>query len=93
MNFKKATDDLFASISHDDLAQALGSSGGDDQTGPAGRRGQGAAVAAAGLEKAILKLAEGHARRLQRLAERLRRDIQPIPPDLGPDIGRRSGDA
>lgn len=93
MNFKKATDDLFASISHDDLAQALGVSVATIRQARLGEEAKARRSPPPGWEKAILKLAEGHARRLQRLAERLRRDIQPIPPDLGPDIGRRSGDA
>lgn len=72
MNFKKATDELLASVTLDDLASALGASlqavrQARAQEGTAGFRRP-----PAGWEGAAAKLARKQAAKLERLAVRLK---------------------
>lgn len=76
MDFKKATDELLAGISHEALAKALGASV------PSVRQARLPASAKAyrrppeGWETAILRLADGRARHFANLAARLRVDAK-----------------
>lgn len=91
MNFKKITDDLFAAISHDQLADAAGVSVATIRQARLGREAKARRSPPLGWEKAVLKLAEARARHFERLAERLRRQIQPKSTasdlDLAPPAG------
>ena len=77
MNFKKITDELFTGISHEDLAGAAGVSVATIRQARLGGDAKARRSPPAGWEKAVLRLAEGRARRLERLADQLRRHIQP----------------
>jgi hypothetical protein len=72
MDFKKATDELFAPISHDDLAAALGKSVPSIRQA---RLDEGASAhrkPPEGWEKAVAGLAEKQANRLIRLSKSLK---------------------
>ena len=72
MDFKKATDELFANVSHDDLAKALGVSVASIrqarlQEGALARRSP-----PPGWQISIRRLAEGQERHYRRLAQKMR---------------------
>ena len=72
MNFKKTTDDLFKSVSHDDLAEAIGVSVASIRQARLDGEAKAHRSPPPGWERAALKLAEASARHFERLAERLR---------------------
>ena len=72
MNFKKATDELFATISHDDLARALGVSVATIRQARLAQEAKASRSPPPGWEKAALKLAEARAKHYERLVGRLR---------------------
>ena len=72
MNFKKTTDELFATVSHDDLAEAAGVSVATIRQARLDGGAKAHRSPPAGWEKAVLKLAEARTRHFERLAERLR---------------------
>lgn len=72
MNFKKTTDDLFASVSHDDLAEAVGVSVATIRQARLDEEAKAHRSPPAGWQKGALKLAEARAKHFERLAERLR---------------------
>jgi hypothetical protein len=79
MNFRKMTDDLFATVSHTELAQAVGVSVATIRQARLDREAKSHRSPPPGWEQAVLKLAEAQARHFERLAERLR---QPSPSDV-----------
>ena len=72
MNFKKITDDLFATVSHYDLAEAVGVSVATIRQARLDDDAKAHRSPPPGWEKAALKLAEARARHFERLVERLR---------------------
>jgi len=76
MNFKKITDDLFVSVSHDELAEAIGVSVATIRQARLDERAKARRSPPPGWEMGALKLAEARARHFERLAERLRAAIQ-----------------
>jgi hypothetical protein len=72
MDFKKITDDLFASVSHDELAGALGVSVATIRQARLDEDAKAHRSAPPGWEIGVLKLAEARAAHFERLAKRLR---------------------
>jgi hypothetical protein len=72
MNFRKATDELLASISHEELAKALGVSVATVRQARLGDDAKAHRSPPEGWEGRVLKLAEMQADRLRRLAAKLR---------------------
>ena len=73
MDFKKATDELFQAISHDDLAKALGMSVASIRQARLGDGAKARRSPPPGWEKAVLRLAAMRVRHLDRLTSQLRR--------------------
>ncbi len=71
MDFRKATDALFAGVSHADLAKALGVSVPLVRQARLGDRAKARRTPPEGWEKAVARLAEEQAKRYSRLAGRL----------------------
>jgi hypothetical protein len=72
MDFKKVTDELFKSISHDELADAVGVSVASIRQARLDGDAKAHRSPPPGWEKAVLKLAETRARHFERLVDRLR---------------------
>ena len=72
MNFKKATDDLFKSVSHDELAAAVGVSLASIRQARLDDEAKAHRPPPPGWEKAALRLAEAKVRHFEQLATRLR---------------------
>lgn len=72
MDFKKATDELFATISHDDLARALGVSVATIRQARLSDGAKARRSPPAGWEVAALKLVEARTKQLEGLSRRLR---------------------
>lgn len=72
MYFKKATDDLFERITHDDLATALKVSVASIRQARLGPNAEAHRAPPEGWQKAALRLAEERERHFRRLSERLR---------------------
>jgi hypothetical protein len=72
MIFKEITDDLFAEITHDDFAKALGVSVATIRQARLDDKSKAHRAPPPGWEKAALRLAEKQAKHFQRLAEWLR---------------------
>lgn len=75
MDFKKATDGLFARIDHADLADKLGVSVALVRQARLDEAAKAYRSAPKGWEKAVLKLAEEEAAHFQRLAESLKQEL------------------
>jgi hypothetical protein len=73
MDFKKATDALFAQVGHADLAKALGVSVALIRQARLQAKASAHRAAPKGWEKAVRRLAEERAQHYQRLSEQLRR--------------------
>ena len=71
MDFKKATDELLATFSHDELAIALGVSVPTVRQARLGSSAKAHRKPPDGWQKTVRRLAEERAERLQRLAEKL----------------------
>lgn len=71
-NFRKATDELFSVISHDELAKALGCSVATIRQARLDDAAKAHRNPPEGWEKVVAKLAEGKAGALARLATRLK---------------------
>src|SRR6185437_8251027 len=71
MDFKKATDDLFAGISHEDLARALGVSVAAIRQARLDPKAKAYRTAPANWTRAVLALAQRQAARYQELIEEL----------------------
>jgi hypothetical protein len=71
-DFRKATDELFAVISHDDLAKALGCSVATIRQARLDASAKAHRNPPEGWEKVVVKLAEGKAGAMTRLATRLK---------------------
>ncbi len=76
MDFKNITDDLFASVSHDEFAEAIGVSVATIRQARLDQRAKAHRSPPSGWEKGALRLAEARARHFERLAERLRAAIR-----------------
>ena len=72
MDFKKMTDDLFASVSHDELAEAIGVSVATIRQARLDEQAKAHRSPPPGWEMGVLKLAEARAAHFGRLAKRLR---------------------
>lgn len=72
MDFKKATDALFAPVTHQELADALGVSVATIRQARLSREALARRNPPEGWEGAVARLAEARAKRLAKLAERLR---------------------
>lgn len=72
MNFKKVTDELFATVTHDDLARALGVSVATIRQARLGEEAKARRSPPPGWEGAALRLAETRAKHFERLIGRLR---------------------
>lgn len=71
-DFRKATDELFAVISHDELAKALGCSVATVRQARMDASAKAHRKPPEGWEKVVAKLAEGRAGALGRLASKLK---------------------
>lgn len=71
-DFKKATDELFSVVSHAELAEALGCSVATIRQARLAEGAKAHRNPPEGWEKVVLKLAEGRAGALSRLASRLK---------------------
>jgi len=71
-DFRKVTDELFAAVSHDDLAKALGCSVAAIRQARLDTAAKSYRKPPEGWEKAVAKLAEGRSSGLSRLATRLK---------------------
>lgn len=71
MNFKQATDGLFARVSHEDLAGALGVSIASIRQARLAEKALAHRSPPQAWEKVVAQLARNRARRLERLAARL----------------------
>lgn len=71
MNFKEATDGLFDRISHEDLAEALGSSVASVRQARLNRKANAYREPPPNWEKAVLHLLEQRISRYRKLADRL----------------------
>ena len=71
MNFRKATDELFEGISHQDLADALGLSVATVRQARLDDDAKAHRTPPEGWEESVARLARERAKRLERLAERL----------------------
>ncbi len=74
MDFKKATDELFERIDHEELAKALGVSVASIRQARLDEASKAHRTAPKGWEGAVLKLAEKEIAHFQRLAAALRND-------------------
>lgn len=72
MNFREATDVLFAQIKQEELAKALGVSVQTIYQARADEESKGYRSPPAGWEKAVIKLAEAHSKELAGLAGKLK---------------------
>lgn len=90
MDFKKATDDLFMAIGHEDLAEAVGVSIASVRQARLDGDAKAHRSPPPGWERAALKLADGQAKHFQRLVERLRHASAGDPP-RGTSFQRRVG--
>jgi hypothetical protein len=75
MDFKKATDALFETVSHDDLALVLKSSVAAIRQARLDPTAKAHRSAPKDWEPAVLKLAEARARHFARLAENIRKRV------------------
>lgn len=72
MDFIEATDILFAHVRQEELAEAMGISVASIRQARLSRQAKAYRNPPLGWEKAVIKLAEQHARQLSGLAEKLR---------------------
>ena len=77
MNFKKATDELFDSVSHAELAEALGVSVASIRQARLSTEAKAFRAAPALWEKAVIRVADKRAEQYKRLADRLRLESNP----------------
>lgn len=72
MDFKKATDELCAAVTHDELAEALGVKLPSVRQARLGEDAKAKRAPPVGWQRAVAKLAKARADRLLRLADKLR---------------------
>jgi hypothetical protein len=76
MDFRRATDDLFVKVAHDDLANALGVSVATIRQARLEEKAIAHRAPPKGWEPIVAKLAEQKAAHFRQLAEKLRRQLE-----------------